>query len=63
VGRWLADQLLVPIALAGQGAFRTLSLSPHATTNADVIRAFLPVRVSVTGARDDVMVEVSGATP
>jgi len=48
----------VPLALAGGGAFRTLSLSSHATTNIDVIRAFLGVRVSVTGSRDDITVEV-----
>jgi len=58
VGRCLADQLLVPLALAGGGAFRTLSLSSHATTNIGVIRAFLGVRVSVTGSRDDITVEV-----
>lgn len=47
VGEHLADQLLLPLALAGSGAFRTLPLSRHATTNVEVIRAFLPVRVEV----------------
>ena len=48
VGIHLADQLLVPIALAGGGAFRTLTPSAHTTTNADVIRKFLDVPISIT---------------
>jgi RNA 3'-terminal phosphate cyclase (ATP) len=47
VGPHLADQILLPLALAGGGSFRTLPLSAHATTNADVIRLFLPVRIDV----------------
>jgi len=43
VGEYLADQVLIPLALAGGGAFRTLELSRHAQTNIDVIRAFLDV--------------------
>lgn len=40
VGVHLADQLLLPLALAG-GRFRTGLLSLHARTNVDVIRTFL----------------------
>jgi len=47
VGEHLADQLLLPLALAGGGAFTTLPPTPHFTTNAEVIRRFLPVRVKV----------------
>jgi RNA 3'-terminal phosphate cyclase (ATP) len=47
VGEHLADQLLLPMALAGSGAFRTTPLSRHATTNVQVIQAFLPVRFDV----------------
>ncbi len=47
VGRHLADQLLLPLAIAGGGSFVTLPLSPHATTNLEVIRAFLDVEVAV----------------
>ena len=43
VGEYLADQLLIPLALAGGGAFRTLGLSRHAQTNIEVIKAFLDV--------------------
>ena len=42
VGPHLADQLLLPLALAGGGSFITLSPSPHARTNIQVIQAFLP---------------------
>ncbi len=42
VGEHTADQLLLPLALAGGGAFRTLTPTEHATTNAEVIRTFLP---------------------
>ncbi|MBE0598641.1 MAG: RNA 3'-terminal phosphate cyclase, partial [Desulfuromonadales bacterium] len=47
VGRHLADQLLLPLALAGGGAFRTLRPTRHTMTNIEVIRDFLPVAVEV----------------
>jgi RNA 3'-terminal phosphate cyclase (ATP) len=50
VGRQLCDQLLLPLALAGGGAFRTVSLSQHARTQIDVIRRFVPVSVRVEQA-------------
>ncbi|MBI3099477.1 MAG: RNA 3'-terminal phosphate cyclase [Planctomycetes bacterium] len=46
VGEHLADQLLLPFALAGGGSFRTMGLSRHAKTNIEVIREFLPVRIA-----------------
>jgi len=60
VGVHLADQLLVPLALAGAGSFRTIGLSSHTRTNLDIIRLFSPTRISVTGHRDDVLVEFGG---
>lgn len=36
----LADQLMLPIALAGAGSFTTSELTLHATTNMEVIAAF-----------------------
>ena len=36
----LADQLMLPIALAGEGSFTTNELTLHATTNMEVIAAF-----------------------
>lgn len=47
IGEHLADQLLIPLALAGGGAFRTTEPSLHTRTNADVICLFLPVRVGI----------------
>jgi RNA 3'-terminal phosphate cyclase (ATP) len=45
VGEYLADQLLLPIALAGRGAFRTLPLSRHATTNIEIVRRFVDRKI------------------
>ena len=47
-GAYLADQLLIPLALAGSGAFTTLPLSQHTTTNIHVIRQFLDVEITAT---------------
>jgi RNA 3'-terminal phosphate cyclase (ATP) len=47
VGHYLADQLLLPMALAEGGSFRTLAPTRHMTTNIEVIRKFLPVEVSM----------------
>jgi RNA 3'-terminal phosphate cyclase (ATP) len=43
--KYLADQLLVPLALAAGGNFTTLKPSSHTMTNAEVIKALLPIRV------------------
>ncbi len=53
----LADQLMLPFALAGSGRFRTCDLSKHAETNAKVIELFLGPRVHHT-RRDDGSVDV-----
>jgi RNA 3'-terminal phosphate cyclase (ATP) len=45
VGEYLADQLLIPLALAGGGAFTTVAPSRHTTTNIEIIRKFLQVEV------------------
>jgi RNA 3'-terminal phosphate cyclase (ATP) len=45
VGEHLADQLLLPMALAGNGAFVTVEPSQHTVTNARVIERFLPVSI------------------
>lgn len=46
VGEHLADQLLLPLALAGGGEFTTTCLSSHLATNIAVIKQFLPVEIS-----------------
>jgi RNA 3'-terminal phosphate cyclase (ATP) len=57
VGDHLADQLLLPMALAGGGRFRTRALTLHATTNIDTIRAFVDVSIE-TRASEGGAVEV-----
>lgn len=45
VGEHLADQLMLPMALAGGGSFTVSRVSQHARTNAEVIARFLPVAI------------------
>jgi RNA 3'-terminal phosphate cyclase (ATP) len=47
VGPHLADQLLLPFALAGGGSFITRELSEHTKTNITVILKFLDVEITV----------------
>jgi RNA 3'-terminal phosphate cyclase (ATP) len=59
VGEHLADQLLLPMAVAGGGRFRTLApLSLHATTNIETIQRFLdvPIRVETSDGHAEVIV-------
>ena len=46
VGVHLADQLILPMALAGGGSFETLGLTEHTRTNIEVVRQFLDLEVS-----------------
>lgn len=55
VGEHLADQLLLLLAIAGEGAFRTMPLSGHARTQIDVMARFLPAKVAVTEVSPDVV--------
>jgi RNA 3'-terminal phosphate cyclase (ATP) len=51
---WLADQLLLPLSLAKEtSTVRTSRVTRHLLTNAELIRHFLPVRISVDGALDE----------
>jgi len=47
VDRFLADQLLIYMALAQAGSFTTNELSSHLQTNMNVIKKFLPVDFNV----------------
>jgi len=59
VGEHLADQLLIPFALAGGGTFRTVGLSRHTTTNLDVIKTFLELEIeTVRSASADWLVKL-----
>jgi RNA 3'-terminal phosphate cyclase (ATP) len=46
-GPYLADQLLLPMALAGGGSFTTVKPSQHTRTAADIISMFLGVFISI----------------
>jgi len=46
VGICLADQLVLPFALAKGGRYRTSALSPHATTMIDVVQQFCGISIS-----------------
>ena len=54
VGIYLADQLLIPMALAGAGRFRTARLTRHTKTNMDVIGQFLDVKFHISEIGDGV---------
>lgn len=59
VGENLADQLLLPLALAGSGSFLTHSPTRHTKTNLDVIAKFLSARIILSEVgRDAWRVEV-----
>jgi RNA 3'-terminal phosphate cyclase (ATP) len=58
VGEHLADQLLLPMAIAGAGRFRTAALSLHATTNIATIGAFLDVAIRAADDAGSVTVTV-----
>ena len=54
VGVHLADQLLIPMVLGRGGSFRTLEPTAHTLTNAEVIRQFLDVSISIEQESGDV---------
>jgi RNA 3'-terminal phosphate cyclase (ATP) len=45
IDSYLADQLLLPMALAGGGSFTATEWSQHAETNAEVIKKFLQIAI------------------
>src|ERR1041385_1661763 len=61
VGEHLADQLLIPLALARGGSNTTVTPTLHTTTNIEVIKKFLPVEITTTQLSEEVWkVEVFG---
>lgn len=58
IGEHLADQLLLPLALAGGGRFKCGPLSLHATTNIETIGRFLEVPIRDEPDGDNVIVTV-----
>lgn len=65
VDPWLADQLLLPMALAaGASTLRTGEATRHLFTNAQVIELFLPVRIRIDGELGGpATVDVEGVAP
>lgn len=59
VGEYLADQLMLPFALAGGGRFTTDKVSKHAQTNAEVISRFLPVEIAFEDAENSHLCVIS----
>jgi RNA 3'-terminal phosphate cyclase (ATP) len=55
----LADQLLLPFALAGAGAFTATRVSLHAKTNIEIISLFLPVHFATEKSENFVRVKVA----
>ncbi len=47
VGIHLADQLMIPFALAKRGSYKTFSLSKHAQTNLEVIKKFCALNLNL----------------
>ncbi|GMU36260.1 MAG: RNA 3'-terminal phosphate cyclase [Phycisphaerae bacterium] len=50
-GEYLTDQIMLPLAAAGSGAFRATGLSRHARTHLDLIARFLPVPIREEGEK------------
>jgi len=66
VGEHLADQLVLPLALAGGGRFRTLAPTPHATTNIATLGHFLDTNITAAEVEKGVWeigVAGTGGTP
>lgn len=51
-GEYLADQLLVPVAIAGGGSYTATRLSRHMTTNIEIVRRFLDVDIQTAPSGD-----------
>lgn len=60
VGEYLADQILLPMAIAGQGAFHTIGLSRHTSTHIELVKAFLGCQIKTEDmGRDGTVVQIT----
>jgi len=50
----LADQLLLPFALAGGGSYNTLKPSAHTRTNSEVLKLFMDIGISMDQISKDI---------
>lgn len=54
VDEYLADQLILPLCLAqGKSQFVTPEITSHLLTNIDIVKKFLPARITVAGKKGD----------
>jgi RNA 3'-terminal phosphate cyclase (ATP) len=53
IGPHLADQLLLPMALAGEGSFMCTEVTQHTKTNAEIIQRFLDCVMEIGGKTSD----------
>ena len=61
VGEYLADQIVLPMAIAGGGVFRTMPLSLHTTTQMALVERVLGSKITTeTGDDGSVTVRVAG---
>jgi len=52
VDKYLADQLILPLALAeGTSEYTTHEITDHLVTNADIVSEFLPIDIDIVGAK------------
>ncbi len=58
VGKYLADQLLIPMVLAGSGKIKTLSPTKHTTTNIEIIKKFADANIVMVRIDDIWEIEV-----
>ena len=50
----LADQLLLPFAIAGGGSFNTLKPTSHTRTNSEVLKLFMNIEISMNRISKDI---------
>ncbi|QQE09982.1 RNA 3'-terminal phosphate cyclase [Planctomycetota bacterium] len=53
VGEYLADQILLPLAIAGRSQFHATFMSQHTQTHIDLVQKFLDCRISVDDRQRD----------
>ncbi|MBI5550651.1 MAG: RNA 3'-terminal phosphate cyclase [Desulfobacterales bacterium] len=63
VGPYLADQLLIPLALAGGGRYRTQPPTRHTRTNIEIVRRFLEIEISLQPGEDQCWEVAVGPSP
>ena len=60
VDPWLADQILLPLVLSNEpGRLRTSMLTQHLSTNAQVIRHFMPVNIEINQEETSTLVSIT----